>query len=95
LIDKSTHGPEPITVYLSISLNKPKIQNLEIAVKIYAVCVDLKTTDFPINTDSRIYSHLTEVFGEDSQYIGKYVSIRNVPEFYNMVPTNRKKSRLL
>jgi hypothetical protein len=74
-----------------------RLHLFKIAVEIYAVCVDLKTAQFPINIESRIYSDLTEMFGEAAQLIGQSVSREavtctygNVPGSYNM-PTHRKK----
>lgn len=68
-----------------------RLHLFKIAVEIYAVCVDLQTAEFPINIESQIYSHLTKMFDEAAQSIGQSVSMRNVPEFYNMAPTHRKK----
>lgn len=68
-----------------------RLHLFKIAVEIYAVCVDLKTADFPINIESQIYSDLTKMFGEAAQSICHSVSTRNVPGFYNMAPTHRKK----
>ncbi|KAJ5191048.1 uncharacterized protein N7498_010033 [Penicillium cinerascens] len=68
-----------------------RLRLFKIAVEIYAVCVDLKTADFPINIESRIYSDLRKMFGEAAQSIGQSVSTRNAPELYNVPPTHRKK----
>lgn len=69
-----------------------RLHLFKIAVEIYAVCVDLKTAEFPINIESRIYSHLTEVFGDAAQTISQSIPAKNVPGLYNMAPTHRKKS---
>lgn len=74
-----------------------RLHFFKIAVEIYAACVDLRIAKFPINIESRIYSDLTEIFGDAVQLIGQSVpggdgirTYRNLPESY-MVPTHRKK----
>ncbi|KAJ5397025.1 hypothetical protein N7509_005138 [Penicillium cosmopolitanum] len=71
-----------------------RLHFFKIAVEIYAACVDLRIAKFPINIESRIYSDLTEMFGDAVQLIGQSVpggdGIRISPESY-MVPTHRKK----
>lgn len=44
-----------------------RLHFFRIAVEIYASCVDLKTADFPINIESRIYSDLVNLFGDTLQ----------------------------
>ncbi|CAI7610066.1 unnamed protein product [Penicillium glandicola] len=74
-----------------------RLHFFQIAVEIYAACVDLSTAEFPINIESRIYSDLTELFSEAAQMIGQNVArgdgtriSRNIPDSY-MSPTHRKK----
>ena len=51
-----------------------RLHFFKIAVEIYSACVNLKTAEFPINVESRIYSDLTKMFGEAVQSFGRRMS---------------------
>ncbi|KAE8364082.1 hypothetical protein BDV27DRAFT_117909 [Aspergillus caelatus] len=51
-----------------------RLHFFKIAVEIYSACVNLKTAEFPINVESRIYSDLTKMFGEAVQSSGRRMS---------------------
>ncbi|KAE8382443.1 hypothetical protein BDV26DRAFT_3799 [Aspergillus bertholletiae] len=51
-----------------------RLQFFKIAVEIYCACVDLKTAEFPINVESRVYSHLTDMFGGAVQSCSRRMS---------------------
>ncbi|KNG86218.1 integral membrane protein [Aspergillus nomiae NRRL 13137] len=51
-----------------------RLHFFKIAVEIYSACVNLKTAEFPINVESRIYSDLTAMFGDAVQCSGRRVS---------------------
>ncbi|KAA8642758.1 uncharacterized protein ATNIH1004_009510 [Aspergillus tanneri] len=51
-----------------------RLHFFKVAVEIYTVCVNLKTAEFPINIESRVYSNLTEMFGEAVPVFGQLMT---------------------
>lgn len=51
-----------------------RIRLFQIAVEIYAACIDINIAEFPINIESRIYSDLSEMFGGFAQSIDQPIS---------------------
>ncbi|KAE8153172.1 hypothetical protein BDV25DRAFT_149815 [Aspergillus avenaceus] len=51
-----------------------RLHFFKIAVEVYSACVNLKTAQFPINVESRIYSDLTTMFGDAVECSGRRVS---------------------
>ncbi|KAJ5086450.1 hypothetical protein NUU61_007757 [Penicillium alfredii] len=81
-----------------------RLHFFKIALEIYAACVDLKTAEFPINIESRIYTDLQAVFGDGVQYISAAILARgaanagadtrvyrNLPDSYTMNPSSHRK----
>ncbi|KAB8229038.1 uncharacterized protein BDW43DRAFT_315374 [Aspergillus alliaceus] len=51
-----------------------RLDFFKIAVEIYTTCVDLKTAEFPINIESRVYTDLMDLFGDAVELMGQCVS---------------------
>ncbi|KAI9931366.1 hypothetical protein MW887_009941 [Aspergillus wentii] len=78
-------------------LQSHRLHFFNIAVEIFAACVDLRLAEFPINIESRIYADLTNIFGEAAFYLGQHVSkggraptYKNLPKTYNQTPLHKK-----
>lgn len=74
-----------------------RLRLFQIAVEIYAACIDINIAEFPINIESRIYSDLAELFGPFVQFVDQPVSGSTrargfeIPgECYNMMPKYRE-----
>lgn len=73
-----------------------RLRLFQIAVEIYAACIDINIAEFPINIESRIYSDLSDIFGGFAQFVDQPVSstiarVYGTPaECYNMMPKYRE-----
>jgi len=67
---------------------KVRLYFFKIAVEIYVACVNMKTAQFPINIESKIYSNLTDIFGQAADTI--MTRRQSLSSIYRMTPDYTK-----